>query len=146
MGCPNFPQIKDSPKHESKRNHIWNHINILIAQIGWVLRLICHNYVINSHSKMRNPQESRYKLPGVTMGVSNEEIDYGQILKKMPYSYILFYKKNFILITYIKDETIQTMKYATRMFSLIKSLMTTSCLNEYAKTMLNYQSSETFNL
>jgi hypothetical protein len=95
---------------------------------------------------MRNPQESRYKLPGVTMGVSNEEIDYGQILKKMPYSYILFYKKNFILITYIKDETIQTMKYATRMFSLIKSLMTTSCLNEYAKTMLNYQSSATFNL
>ena len=29
-----------------------------------------------------------------------------------------------MLITYIKDETIQPMKYATRMYSLIKSLMT----------------------
>ena len=95
---------------------------------------------------MRNPQESSYKLSGVTMGVSNEENDYGQILKKMPYSYILFYKKDFILITYKKDETIQTIKYATRMYSLIKSLMTTSCLIEIAKTMLNYQSSANFNL
>ena len=42
----------------------------------------------------------------------------------MPYSYILFYKKESMLITYIKDETIQPMKYATRMYSLIKSLMT----------------------
>jgi len=146
MGCQNFPQSKYSSKNDSKRNHIWNHINILITQIGWVLRLFCHIYVINNHSKMKNPQESSYKLPGVTMGVSNEENDYGQILKKIPYSYILFYKKDFILITYIKDETIQTMKYATRMYSLIKSLMTTSCLIENAKTMLNYQSSANFNL
>ena len=71
------------------------------------------------------------------MGVSNEENDYGH--KKMSYSYILFYKKDFILITYIKDEKIQ-------MYSLIKSPMTTSCLIEFAKTMLNYQSSANFNL
>ena len=58
------------------------------------------------------------------MGVSDEENVYGQILKKMPYGYISFYKKEFILKTYIKDATIQTMKYATRMYSLIKSLMT----------------------
>ena len=73
---------------------------------------------------MKNPRESSYKLPGVTMGVSSEENDYEHILKKMPYSYILFYKKESMLITYIKDETIQPMKYATRMYSLIKSLMT----------------------
>jgi len=64
----------------------------------------------------------------------------------MPYNYILFYKKDFILITYKKDETIQTIKYATRMYPLIKSLMTTSCLIEIAKTMLNYQSLANFNL
>ena len=80
------------------------------------------------------------------MGVSNEEKVYGKILKKMLYGYILFYKKEFILKTYIKDETIQSMKYATRMYSLIKSLITTSCLSENAKSMLNYQSSANFNL
>ena len=64
----------------------------------------------------------------------------------MPYSYILFYKKEFMLITYIKDETIQPMKYATRMYSLIKSLMATSWLNEFAKTVLNYQLLANFNL
>jgi hypothetical protein len=35
-----------------------------------------------------------------------------------------FYKKEFIEKTYIKDATTQPMKYATRMYSLIKSLMT----------------------
>ena len=45
-------------------------------------------------------------------------------LNKMPYGYISFYKKEFIEKTYIKDATAQPMKYATRMYSLIKSLMT----------------------
>ena len=57
------------------------------------------------------------------MGVNNEKKVYGQILKKIPYGYISFYKKEFIVNTYIKDETIQTIKYATRIYSLIKSLM-----------------------
>ena len=42
----------------------------------------------------------------------------------MPNGYILFYKKEFIEKTYIKDETTQPMKYATRIYSIIKSLMT----------------------
>jgi hypothetical protein len=57
------------------------------------------------------------------MGVSNEKKIYGQILKKMPYGYVSFYKKEFIEKTYIKDATTQPMKYTTRMYSLIKSLM-----------------------
>jgi len=51
----------------------------------------------------------------------------------MPYGYISFYKKEFILKTYIKDATIQTMKYAARIYSLIKSLMT-SWYNGRCKT------------
>ena len=42
----------------------------------------------------------------------------------MPNGYISFYKKELIEKTYIKDETAQPMKYATRIYSLIKSLMT----------------------
>jgi len=49
-------------------------------------------------------------------------------LKKMPYGYISFYKKEFIEKTYKKDATTQPMKYATRMYSLIKSFMTLSNL------------------
>ena len=64
----------------------------------------------------------------------------------MPYSYVLFYKKESMLITYIKDETIQPMKHATRIYSPIKSFMTTSWLNDSAKTVLNYQLLANFNL
>ena len=63
-------------------------------------------------------------------------------LKKMPYDYISFYKKEFIEKTYKKDATTQPMKYATRIYSLIKSFMTLS--NYDAKPMLNYQSQANF--
>ena len=77
MGHPNFPQSKDSPKHDPKRNPVWNHINVLITKM---------------------------------------------------YGYISFYKKEFIEKTYKKDATTQPMKYATRIYSLIKSFMTLSNL------------------
>ena len=79
---------------------------------------------------MKNPRESGYKFPGVTMGVSKNKRFMNKSSNKMPNSYISFYKKEFIEKTYIKDATTQPMKYATRMYSLIKSLMTYTVLSK----------------
>ena len=79
---------------------------------------------------MKNPRESGYKFPGVTMGVIKKKRLMNKSSNKMPNSYISFYKKEFIEKTYIKDATTQPMKYATRMYSLIKSLMTYTVLSK----------------
>ena len=81
MGYPNFPQSKDSPKHTPKESCL-KHVNFQITQIGLTLRFFHRIYVTINRTKMKNPRESSYKLPGVTMGVSNEENDYEHILKE----------------------------------------------------------------